>query len=417
MRGSKVDVTIIGAGIVGLCSAYYLMRQGKKVRILESSQILEGCSHGNAGHICHSHNTPLSNPGVFKESLFWLFNSKSPFFIRPRISPSLFSWGEKFIKSAFEKSGVEKSKVLGNLGLTSLEEYYSLFKEIGFLSIQSGGILTLCNSENGLMGEKELAEFNKTLGIKSKVLSKEEIVQKEPATPLNAIGGVQYPDDISVDPSELVSKLSEYLLKSQVEIEFDCKAIKFCLEKNRVSHIQSTKGDYYSEQYLLATGAWAPKLWNPLGSKIYMEPAKGYSIDIKNQGKINSASLIFAEKKVVVTPMNDRLRIAGTLELSGFDEQIRPNRVEGILNGLKSFAPELYYDGIREKRVWFGYRPTSPDGLPYIGQHPDHDNLFINAGHAMLGLALGSGSGKLISGMMLENQIDHSISHLSPTRF
>jgi D-amino-acid dehydrogenase len=417
MNRPKPEVIIVGAGIIGLCSAYYLSKKGLKVKILESSPEFEGCSHGNAGHICQSHIVPLSNPDVLKTSILYLLNPKSPFYIRPRIDLDLFSWGRKFIASSFSNDFEKKVSTLAELGKRSLRNYHSLFRDIDFEAINKNGILTVCNTKEGF--EKEIAAANSTgkFGIKFRVLKKEEILNQEGGPDLMVEGGILYPEDISVDPSLLMFSLQDWLSKNGTEIIFDCSVSSFSQKSQLISSANTNKGDFYADQFLVANGAWAPRLWNSLGSRIYMQAAKGYSMELSNPGTLNYASIIFSEKKVVITPMGEKLRLAGTLELSGFDGKIRKRRVEGIIIALREYAPQLYSEDLKEKEIWFGYRPTTPDGLPYLGGHPKIENLFINAGHAMLGLAFAAASGDLISNIMADPDSESLLGGLSPTRF
>ncbi len=414
----KKDVIVIGSGIIGLCCAWYLNKRGLSVAIIEKSPGLEGCSHGNAGHICQSHTIPLANPGVFKQSIFWLLNSKSPFYIRPRMDSQLISWGRKFIRSSFDENSAKRSLLLATLGKNSLRNYHEIFREIGFTEFNSNGILTLCNTEEGLEEEIKGAKTNVELGIGSSILSESQIRKQEPDLDLICKGGVLYQDDISVDPSLMIQKIYDHLRESGVEFHFGHEIIGLSCTDGKVSSAKTKDGVFEAEQYLLANGAWAPRIWNSLGPKIHMQPAKGYSLETESDEQVKSASLIFAEKKVVITPMANRLRIAGTLELSGFDGKVRKNRVKGILEGLRSFAPGLYSKDLENHEIWYGYRPTSPDGLPYIGKHPKFNNLHINAGHAMLGLALGAGSGELSSKIILgEDHEELEMGLISPGRF
>ncbi len=417
MNSKKFDVAIVGAGIIGLCSAHYLQKKGYSVRVVEASKKLEGCSHGNAGHICESHIIPLANSGVFKKSILWLLNSSSPFYIRPRMNRDLISWGRKFIGSSFEKSHKKKIEFLARFGKESLQSYLELFHEIGFSSVNRKGIITLCNSEEGLEEEKEMASLNREFGIIPTHLKGSDLKSIEPKINLNAKGGVLYKNDLSVDPTRLIDELCDHLLGQGVEIEFNTRVEELVIENGKATALKTNRGSFDADRFLVCTGAWAPELWNKLGSRILMQPAKGYSLEIPNRGQVRSSSLIFSEKKVVLTPMGDRIRIAGTLELGGFDDKIRRNRVKGILSGMREFAPDLYNEKLEEEDVWYGYRPTSPDGLPYIGQHDKIPNLFINAGHAMLGLALGAASGEMIAGIINGDDPELSSPVVDPLRF
>ena len=375
MSQGKPDIIIIGAGIIGLCSAYFLQKAGLKVQVLEASDTLEGCSHGNAGHICQSHIQPLANPEVFKKSILWLLNSKSPFYIRPRLNPEFISWGRRFMSSSFDKDQLNRTMFLARFGKASLKSYHEIFREIGFEEINKEGIITLCNSEEGINSEREMAELNRSFDIIPKEIDQESLKSLEPNVDLNIKGGILYKDDFSVDPSRLIGQLFDHLKSKGIEFKFGERVSSLEGNENEIWSVRTNSGVLKADNFLICTGAWAPKLWNQAGEKIFMQPAKGYSFDISNHKQVRSSSLIFAEKKVVVTPMGSRLRIAGTLELSGFDDRIRKNRVDGIVEGLREFAPDLLNSPPKPDDIWYGYRPTTPDGLAYIGPHRKFRNL------------------------------------------
>ncbi len=416
MKDQKTEVIVVGSGVIGLCSAYYLVNSGYSVKVIEAEDSLKGCSHGNAGHICQSHIIPLANPGVFKKSLAWLLNNKSPFYIRPRLSSKLVGWGKRFIGSAYDSRIDERSKALADIGKLSLMLYEELFKEIGFSSIQRGGIITVCNTIEGLKAEKKDALKAETLGIRHQVIDQRKLETIEPHLKVNAIGGVLYPDDFSIDPSKFVNCLYSYLKEQGVRFKFSNRVNSLLKEGDQVRGVKTENSQFQADQVLLTTGAWADELFNISRSKVRLQPAKGYSFELSNPG-IRASSIIFSERKVVLTPMGDRLRVAGTLELSGFDNKIRKSRIDGILEALDEFVPGLVTERPREEDIWFGYRPASPDGLPYMGAHPKFSNLFINAGHAMLGLAFGAASGKTSFELIQKDETSLELSSFDPARF
>jgi D-amino-acid dehydrogenase len=394
-----MKITIIGAGIIGLCSAYYLQEAGYEIEIIDKSDLSDGCSYGNAGMITPSHFIPLAAPGVIAKGIRWMFDAKSPFYVKPRMSLELAQWLWQFYRSCTKAKAMQAAPVLRDLNVFSKLCYQELAKnpELDF-NFREEGILMLFKNKKAQKAEIESAELANKLGVDAQVLEHAELQRYEKNLKLDALGGVFYPGDAHLYPNQLMAQLIQYLRRKGVQFKGQTTVINFNSEADRVTAIQTETGQMFPvDNLLIAGGSWTPKILRTLGVKLLLQDGKGYSVTLKNPVLQPSVPSILAEAKVAVTPMGNDLRIGGTLEISNLSPRINPKRVQGILESVPLYYPELKVDTPKEDKIWYGFRPCTPDGLPYIGKIKSYKNLTIATGHAMLGLSLGPVTGKLVA--------------------
>ena len=387
---------VIGGGVVGMCSAYYLAKAGHQVTIIDQSDLTDGCSYGNAGMIVPSHVIPLAQPGMIAQGMKWMFDSKSPFYVRPRFSKELFSWGWQFYKNS-TKSHVEKSMpALLDLSLMSKELFQDFSKQANFL-YQEKGLLMLYKSDKVGEEETHAAHAAENLGIEVDYLSKEELRQLESGIATDAIGGVHYKSDAHLYPQRFMQFLKDELQQLGVNIQVNSIIEKFVLQNDRLQEIQLIDKSIKADEFVLCAGSWSPEIAKKLGVKLSILPGKGYSFNVENSGSKPSIPSILCEGKVAVTPMGDNIRFGGTMEITHTNDQsINRNRLQGIVDTVNGFYPELNMKCPPDKEVWHGFRPCTPTGLPLISRSTKVKNLVIATGHAMMGLSLGPATGKLV---------------------
>jgi D-amino-acid dehydrogenase len=408
-------VTVIGGGIIGLSSAYYLQKAGYQVRILEKKSIGEACSLGNAGYISPSHFIPLAAPGMIWMGIKWMFNSESPFYIKPRFDLKLLRWSWLFYRSANNKT-VERSVPILN---SMLQESQALFIEIskaeGFaFEYDETGLLLVCTSEETFKHEQELIPKAKALGIDAYVV---DLKTAEPNFPMEAAGAVLYPRDAVIDPKKFTSQLADYLKKNGAEILENCEVTDFNKEAKKITSIKTTKGNFDVSTLLVTAGSWSPLLIEKTGLSLPMQAGKGYSMTIANPKVKPKHSIIYVEGRIALTPFKNSFRVAGTMEVADINEDINPSRIAGIKKSLKKMAPAYDQTELNQTETWCGMRPVTPDGMPYIGALSTLDNTYVNFGHAMLGISLGPISGKLIAEKISCEKQSIDISILNPMRF
>jgi D-amino-acid dehydrogenase len=402
-------VSIVGGGIIGLCSAYYLSKEGYEVTIFDSSDLSDGCSYGNAGMIVPSHIIPLAQPGMIAQGIKWMFDSQSPFYVKPRFSKSLIQWGFQFYKYATPKHVNDSMPALRDLGLFSKELFKDLSKKSDSFFYEEKGLLMLFQSEKVAEDMRHEGELAKKLGLQVDFLSKEETMQLEKGTRINVIGGVHYKSDAHLYPQKLIAFLKQELTKAKVTILKNTVVTDFMIDNGKVLEVITDKGNFYADEVVLATGAWSPGIAKKLGTSISILPGKGYSFTLKNKAEKPSIPSILCEGKVAVTPMNNDIRFGGTMEITHTgDTRINQNRLQGIVNTVNSFYPDLKIEKPKEEDTWYGFRPCTPSGMPIITRDKKIKNVVLATGHAMMGLSLAPATGKLVTEIISDQPLSVS---------
>lgn len=415
MIKKQADVTIVGGGIIGLSTAYHLIQKGLSVQIIDSDKVGKGAAEKNAALVSPSHFIPLAQPGVLTSGLKWLLNSKSPLYIKPSLDSSLLKWLYQFMISS-NKSSVKKAiPILNQL----LEESRKLFKNLkeGHLSsleFYESGLLNVYKSRKSREQELENLKIAEEIGVEAKEVPLESFM---PGVKINALAGIYYPNDATADPISYMNSLLKYFKKQSVAIYENIDISKIERKNKTISSIYTDQFNFTSKYYIFSAGAYTSQILNQLKIPCLMQPAKGYSLTC-NYSELNlKCPIIFTEGKVVITPLKGKTRFAGTLEINGFKKGISKNRILGIKNTVKNYLPNFDQKIFNDAEEWYGFRSVTPDGLPYLGKHSDFSNLFINTGHAMLGLTLAPISGKIISDLIANEPTNYDLKPLDPCRF
>lgn len=411
-------VVIIGGGVIGLCSAYYLSKQGYKVVIVERNDITDGCSFGNMEYVSPSHFIPLATPGIVSQGIKWMLKSSSPFYIKPRLNWDLLSWGMTFWKNSNAKNVEANAPHLNDLLQLTRHLMNNLKNELGdSFSMMEKGCWMLYRNEKTGDHEKHLAEQASKYGLKTMICNPQQVQDLEPEVEVNVAGGVLYIDDAHVDPSKFMEVLYSYLKRSGVEFWLNTEVKGFERNNGKITSIITNKGDLICDEVILATGSWLPDVSKMLKIKILMQPGKGYSFSYNNLEKNLQHPSILVDDRTATTPIDRWLRIGGTMELSGHSDNILSSRVMAIYKAFKKYYPTLNIAAPQPEKAWYGYRPVTPDGLPYIGRHHKYNNLTYAGGHAMLGMSAAAGTGELIGEIISGKNTTIDINAFSPERF
>jgi len=396
-------VLIIGGGIVGLSSAYYLQKKGYQVTVLDKGDVVDNCSFGNAGMIVPSHFVPLAAPGMISQGIRWMFNSKSPFYVRPGLNLNLINWGLKFMKHATPKHVQQSAEPLRDLSLLSKKLYEDLAKEPGFnFELTNNGILAFYKTEKAGEEEAHLAEKAKELGLDMAVLSATECKTLQPELELDVLGAVHYRCDAHLYPGKLMQDLLHYLEQNDVKIVRNKEVNKIESEGDRITKVFTGTDIWEADEYVLATGSWSPAVAKMMDLNISLMPGKGYSfMEPEPENRVTIPALL-CEARVAITPMNGSIRYGGTMELDKINTRVNMQRVKGIVESVPKYFPDLKPQLPAENKIWYGFRPSSPDGLPYIGRSHQKKNLIVATGHGMMGLSLGPATGLLVSQIIAE---------------
>lgn len=409
---------VIGGGIIGLSSAYYLKRNGFEVTVLDRTNLADSCSYGNLGMIVPSHFVPLAAPGMVAQGIRWMFNSRSPFYVKPSLSPSLISWGLKFIKSATARHLEEAALPLLNLNVYSKQLYEELAREPGFdFSLQSKGILMYYKTQKVGDEEVHLAEKAQRMGLDVEALSKAQVQQLEPDAELNILGAVHYRSDAHLSPHKLVPQFIEVLRASGVRINAEEPVEKMTTGAGSIQKVITPKNEYGADVVVLAGGSWLPQLAAMAGVKVPLMPGKGYSFNTNDPQHRLNIPAILCEARVAITPMNGSMRYGGTMEIAPVNDKINMNRVEGIVDSVPEYFSNIRLPMPKPADVWYGFRPCSPDGLPYIGFSKKVGNLLIAGGHSMMGLSLGPATGKIVADLAAGKKPEVAIEAFDANRF
>lgn len=411
---------IVGGGIIGLSTAFYLNRSGWGVTVIDKSDFNDNCSYGNCGYICPSHFIPLATPGVVKQGLKWMWNSKSPFYVQPRLDWNLMSWGLKFIRSA-TKNHVETAAVpLRDIALLSKAEYEQWLAMPGFdFAYEKKGLLEIYQTEAGASHAKHTVEKAHELGLTdTRLLSLEELQSLEPHTRINGRGAIHFQCDAHCWPNKLMQQLIAALKQSGVQMISNQEVVKFEKQDGRIRKVITASGMYEADEVVIATGSWGRETARLLSVRIPMMPGRGYSITLEDSPYQLNYPAVLLEGRAAVTPMDgNKIRFGGTMEITSHKTPPRMNRVQGILDAVKRFYPDFDIPFPPKEKIWYGYRPCSADGLPYIGRVKKYRNLCIATGHSMLGLSLGAGTGKIVSNLLNAEKPPMDISPFAVERF
>ena len=412
----KKKIVIIGGGIIGLCTAYYLNEKGHNVTIVDKSDMNSGTSYVNAGYLSPSHLIPLASPDSLKNGLKWMFDSKSPLYIKPRFSLSLLNWMYAFAKSS-SNSHVNKSiPLIKDITLFSQKLYDEIKQNSDFnFHYEKKGLLMLCKSQKYLDSESKLVDTAVSHGLNAKMVTKSDLKKIEPNIEIDAIGGSYFNCDFHTTPNEFMSDMKKYLKSTGVKIITNTKITDINIKNGIIKNINSFENKIYADEFILCAGSWSNLLSKKLNLNLLLQAGKGYSINILDKTKITIPAIL-SEAKVAVTPMNGFTRIAGTMEIAGINKNISKARVDTIVKLSKNYYPDLKIKSTDINNASSGLRPVSPDGLPYIGRSSKCDNLIIATGHAMMGWSMATATGLIVSEILEKKKLSLNIESYSPDR-
>ncbi len=410
-------VVIVGGGVIGLCSAYYALKRGFPVTVIER-EVAGGdnCSMGNAGMIVPSHFTPLAAPGMIAKGLRWMFNPESPFYVKPRLNPDLMRWGWLFYRHSTERHVAASRELLCDLNLDSRRLFVELAADEDF-GLAKRGLLMLCKTAKGLDEEAEVSHAANQLGLKSKVIDAAETAKLDPSITMDVAGAVYFPEDCHLEPARFMASIRRRVLALGGVIESGVKIDGIETRDGRVISVSGNGRRFDGARFVLAGGSWTPDLLKLIGVKLSLQAGKGYSLTLPAPPELPQLCSIFAEAKVAITPMGDSLRFGGTMEVGGLDLSVNPARVRGIIKSVHAYFPNFSESDFAGIKPWAGLRPVSPDGIPYLGKVQGFSNLLAATGHAMMGLSLGPVSGRLVADLLAEDTPFRPIHQMSPRRF
>ncbi len=407
---------IIGAGAIGVNCAYFLAKSGRAVALVDQGTVCSGCSHGNAGWVTPCHSLPLPGPGLVAQTLKWMLRGDSPLYIKPSLHPSLLAWLWRFFKHCNLAAQLKALKPMADLNRHVIPMTQELIESNQLdCQFQQRGIMYVFRSEAEFKKGIQECEFLVEHGIVGCVLNAEEVRASEPVVDDSVCGGVLYPDDADVVPDQFVKELANCLPHLGIRILSNTRVERFDVSSGSITGVATSAGLFRPDNVVLAAGAWTSTLARRLGIRLSMLPGKGYSITFKKQPGVPQKPINLSEAKVAVTPWRDTIRLAGTMELAGFQLKINQRRVDAIIKAAKTYLPSFRAEQVLE--VWAGMRPVTSDGLPIIGRTSRLSNLIVATGHGMLGLTQSVVTGRSVADLVNSRAPLFEMKPFSPDRF
>ncbi len=415
---SEHRVVVVGGGVIGVCCAYFLAKAGADVVLVERDDIGKGVSYGNAGTVAAGH-PPLNKPGRIRRSIMELLDPRSPLYIPVRWDPGLVKWLWTFRRFCTDRHLEASMSALAPLGHETLKLFDSLVEgETLDCAYKRGGYYEVCRTEKGLEGAKRDAAMMLAHGYHPRVLTGGELLEIEPALLEGVTGGVHFPDAATCDPYRFVVELADRTERFGARFQTGQGVAEILGSGSQVEGVRLTNGEVLeSDSVVLATGAYSVHLLKKFGLRLPVQAGKGYHRDLDLAaagGPTLGIACVMAETSVFCTPMGRFTRLAGTMEFSGVNHELRRGRLEQLTSSAKG-----YLKGVGDAphhSEWCGLRPCTPDGMPFVGPVPGQSGLFVAIGHAMLGFTLGPITGKLIEEHVLQGATSLDSSALELTR-
>ena len=411
---SRSSVGVIGAGIQGVCISLFLIKKGFKVILIDREDPgKESASYGNAGHFSPYASVPINRPDILIDVPSMLFSSTGPLAIKWSYIPKMIPWFLKFIKNCTKKKMMHTAKYMHQILDLAIPAYDELFEDIDISGlIENKGIIYFWTDKDLKSRELEI-NIRKELGVKQQLLKPHEIHDLEPHIKQIYHGGVLYPQARHTrNPRKILLKLFDLFIKRGGR--FEKKNVQSISYGEDNKPVIKTDLDFFKfDKAVIACGAFSKKITDKLDEKIPMETERGYHVHFKNHDHLLSRPVIFLNRGFGITPMEQGLRVVGTVEFGGLDNPLSKKRILNLVNNAKYLFPELkeHHD------EWLGFRPTLPDFLPVIGPSKKNKNLFYSFGHNHLGWTLGAISGKIISKMIAEEKTNLDLSPYNSLRF
>ena len=394
-----MHVLIVGGGVIGAACAHALLDDGCRVTVIDQGRFGAACSHGNCGFICPSHVLPLAEPGAVWRALKTLVQPNSPFRIKPRLDFELWSWLLRFAGKCNRRDMLAAGAACHALLELSMQLYRELMdREPLDCEWQTRGLLFAYRSPAEFEAYAETDRLLRdTFHHPATRYAGDELTALEPALNPGLAGGWYYEADAHLRPDRLMSAWRRRLEERGATIHENCTLTGFAGNGEAEAAVTS-QGDLTADRFVIATGAWTPKLGHLLGCRVPIQPGKGYSLTMARPAVCPSIPMIFPETRVAVTPWASGYRLGSTMEFAGYDTRLPPNRLALLLDGAEPYLREAWVNPTTE--AWYGWRPMTYDGVPIIDFAPARKNVLIAAGHSMLGLSMATGTGRLVADLI-----------------
>ena len=415
-----MKVVILGSGVVGLTSAWYLSQAGFEVTVIDrQARSAEETSFANAGQISYGYSSPWAAPGIPAKAIKWLFEEHAPLKIKPSLSPELIQWASQMLVNCqIDKYRVNKSRMLtiANRSRECLAELNRNY-DLNYQGRTKGTLQIFRNPAQLKAVEKDIALLEES-GTKYQLMNPAQCLVQEPGLANmqgNLVGGLYLPDDETGDCQLFCQQLQQMAEQAGVTFLFNTTVDKLNSENNQVVSVETSQGTIHADSYVIALGSYSKHLLAPLGIDIPVYPVKGYSLTLPviDQQHAPNSTIMDETYKVAVTRFEQRIRVAGTAELAGFDPALPDKRLATLNHVVSNLFPQGV--DLAQAEYWTGFRPMTPDGTPIIGQ-TKFSNLYTNTGHGTLGWTMACGSADILT-RIIASQGQQSFNELSVERY
>ena len=408
-----LKIGIIGAGIQGVCNALFLQKRGYQVTLFDKDEPGNlSASYGNAGHFSPYASIPLNRPDILSDIPAMLLSSSGPLALKWNYVPKLIPWFLKFLKNCSTKNMMHTAKYMHQILDIALPAYDELFEEIDLSGlVENKGIMYIWNNQNLKSRELEINIRNE-IGAEQQLLNQKEIHDLEPNIKKIYHAGVFYKKARHArNPKKILLKLFDLFLKKDGKfLKLNIQDIVFDKEKPT---LKSETQQFMFDRVVVACGAFSKKLTDKLDERIPLDTERGYHIHFKGCDHLISRPVVFQNRGFGMTPMEQGLRVVGTVEFGGLKNPLSKGRIKNLINNAKYLL-----DGLPEHEdEWLGFRPTLPDYLPVIGPSKNYKNVFYSFGHHHLGWTLAAISGKIVSNMIANKNTNLNLEPYSSERF
>jgi D-amino-acid dehydrogenase len=397
---SAQHVCVLGAGIVGLATAWQLLRDGHTVTVVDSAKAGNGASAANGAQLSYAYVQPLADPGIWLQLPKLLLASDSPLKLRPQMDPQQWAWGLRFLAACRASVSAHTTKALLTLAAESRAGFERLLSQEKIdCDFSSTGKLVLYPDDVGFASARRQMDLQRALGTLQHALSPAEAVAVEPTLESYAAqfaGAIHTPGECAADCFKVCQELQRLLQARGVRFVFDTPVTRLVRGQGRIHSADTPNGPIEADAFVVALGSSSQALAHPLGLSVPVYPLKGYSITVPATSASPRVNVTDVSRKVVFARIGERLRVAGMAELVGHDRTIDPERIDSLLASVRNVFPQM--EPSAEVSPWAGLRPATPTGLPVLGRlRGSPANLFFNTGHGALGFTLAFGSAERVA--------------------
>ena len=406
-----MKVVVLGSGVVGLTSAWYLNQAGYQVTVIDrQDRSAEETSFANAGQISYGYSSPWAAPGIPTKAIKWLFEQHAPLKIQPTLNPELVSWASKMLLNCqLDRYKINKSRMLtvANRSRECLAQLNKTY-DLDYQGRRQGTLQIFRKPSQLQAVEKDIALLEES-GTRYQLMDKAACLAQEPGLASmhgDLVGGLYLPDDETGDCYLFCQQLQSMAEQAGVNFLFNTQIKELVTNGHKIDAVRTDKGDIVADRYVVALGSYSKQLLSPLGIELPIYPVKGYSLTLPvlDEQHAPNSTIMDETYKVAVTRFDNRIRVAGTAELAGFDPNLPPKR----LATLNHVVSQLFPNGIdlKQGEYWSGFRPMTPDGTPIIGRTA-LENLYTNTGHGTLGWTMACGSADILTELISSDDGQH----------